>query len=143
MSPTRTAWLKMPRASAARTAQEGWLHRAHAPAEPAGDCAKEEGDETPPRGSGHRLSRCVGSLPRLLFGLIYGLPILLLVLLDLLASIFNRDILRMRYRLGCTLAGLCRLLLIAGDGRSYGSDCCISQYGRIIPGACASQRLFD
>lgn len=37
--------LEMPRAGAAWTGLEGWLDSAHAPAEPTGDCAKEEADK--------------------------------------------------------------------------------------------------
>jgi hypothetical protein len=41
--------------------------------------------------------------------LVYGLPIMLLVLLNLPASILDGHIFRMCYRLGCVLARLCRL----------------------------------
>jgi hypothetical protein len=51
----------------------------------------------------------VGGLSGLLLCLVYGLPM-------------RRTCFRMRYRLGCALARLCRLLRVAGDGRSHGRD---------------------
>jgi hypothetical protein len=98
------------------------LDRANAPAEPSGDCAKEEADEAKQCGTRHRLSCRVSGVLRLLFSLVYGLPILLLVLLNLPASILDGDVLRTRYRLGRALARLCHLLLIASYGRAHRGD---------------------
>jgi hypothetical protein len=77
------------------------------------------------------------------FALVYSLPILLLVLLNLPASILDGHVLRMRYRLSCALARLCRLLRVASDGRSHGRDGCVSQCGRIVSRDRAPQRLVN
>ena len=122
---------------------EGRFDRTKAPSEPTGDCSEKEGDETQQCGTRHRLSCCVGGLSGLLLCLVYGLPILLLVLLDLPASVLDGHVLRMRYRLSCALARLCRLLRVASDGRSHGRDGCVSQCGRIVSRDRAPQRLVD
>jgi hypothetical protein len=75
--------------------------------------------------------------------LIYSLPILLLVLLNLRASILDGHVLRMRYRLGGVLARLRRLLRVASDGRSHGRDSRVSQRARIVSRDRAPQRLVD
>jgi hypothetical protein len=86
---------------------EGRFDRTKAPSEPTGDCSEKEGDETQQCGTRHRLSRCVGGLRGLLLSLIYGLPILLLVLLNLRASILDGHVLRVSYRLGGAVARAC------------------------------------
>ena len=139
----RAARLKMPRAGALRTRLEGLLARTHAPAEPPGQAAKEEANGAKQCGARHRLSRCVGGLRHLLLSLIYCVPILLGVLLNLRASILHGDILRTCYHLSCTFPRFCRLLWIAGDNRTHGYDSCISQGRWIIPRDRASDRLLD
>jgi hypothetical protein len=119
---------------------EGRFDRTKAPSEPTGDCSEKEGDETQQGGTRHRLSRSVGGLRGLLLGLIYGLPILLLVLLNLRASILDGHVLRMRYGLGCALARLCRLQRVASDSRPHGRDGRVSQRGRIVSRDRAAQR---
>ncbi len=66
--------------------------------------------------------RCIGGLRHLLLGLIYRLPILMGILLNLRTSILHRDVLRTRYHLGRTFARFSHLLRIAGDKRTYGSN---------------------
>jgi hypothetical protein len=105
---------------------KGRFDRTKAPSKPTGDCTEEERDETQQCGARHRLSRRVGGLRGLLLCLVYGLPILLLVFLNLPASILDGHVLRVSYRLGGALARLCRLLRVASDGRSYGRDGCVS-----------------
>ena len=122
---------------------EGRFDRTKAPSEPTGDRTEEESYETKPSDTRHRLSRCVGGLRGLLLCLVYGLPILLRVLLNLLASILDGHVLRMRYRLGCALARLCRLLRVANNGRSHGRYGCVSQCGRIVSRDRAPQRLVN
>jgi hypothetical protein len=78
--------LKRPSAGAPSAGWKDRLARTHTAAEPTGQGAKEEADGAQQCGARHRLSRCVGGLRRLLLGLIYCLPILLLVLLNLRAS---------------------------------------------------------
>ena len=133
----------MPSAGVARTTWEGRLARTHAPAEPPGQAAKEEADGAKQCGARHRLSRRVGGLRPLLLSLVYRVPILLSVLLNLRASILHRDVLRTCYHLGRTVARFCRLLWIAGDNRTHGYDSCISQGRWIVPGDRASDRLLD
>jgi len=53
-------------------------------------------------GARHRLGRRVGGLRPLLLSLVYRVPILLSVLLNLRASILHRDVLRTCYHLGRT-----------------------------------------
>src|SRR4029077_8061651 len=122
---------------------EGRFDRTKAPSEPTGDCSEKEGDETQQCGTRHRLSRCVGGLSGLLLCLVYGLPILLLVLLDLPASVLDGHVFRMRYRLGCALARLYRLLRVATAACSHGRAGCVSQCGRIVSRDRAPQRLVD
>src|ERR1700747_3690425 len=113
-SPTAWLLLSCRRASG----WEGRFDRTKAPSEPTGDCTEEEGDETQQCGTRHRLSRGVGGLRGLLLCLVAALPILLLVLLTLPASILDGHVLRMRYRLSCALARLFGLLGVASDGRA-------------------------
>jgi hypothetical protein len=133
----------MPTAGVARSVREGRLDCADAPTHPAGDRAKEKGDEAKQPGSRHGLGRYLSGLRGLLLDLINCLPILLLVSLNLRASILNRDVLRVRYRLGRALARFFRVLLIAGDGRTHGCDSRVSQGGWIVSRSCTPQRLLD
>jgi hypothetical protein len=123
----------MPSAGIARSGCQSRLDPTQAPTEPTGQATKEETDCTKQCSAGHRLSRCVGGLRHLLLGLIYCLPILMGILLNLRTSILHRDVLRTRYHLGRTFPRFSHLLRIAGDNRTYGSNSCISQGRWIVP----------
>src|SRR5260370_40243235 len=123
----------MPSAVVARSGCQSPLDPTQAPTEPTGQATKEETDCTKQRSAGHRLSRCVGGLRHLLLGLIYCLPILMGIWLNLGTSILHSDVLRTRNPLGSTFPRFSHLLRSAGGNRTSGSNTSISQRRRLVP----------
>src|SRR5215213_5942272 len=95
------------------------MDRAGAAAEPGRECPKDERDRPPQRRarscSCSRSAGLSGLLPRLL----RRLTILLLILLDSVARLLDRNVGRARERLGSLIARLLRSSLVACERRPH------------------------
>ena len=119
------------------------LDRSHSSAEPGSDGSKNQSYCAKESACSNRIGRYVGSFCRLPPCGFHGLTVLLLILLDLGTSLFNRDVLRLRQSLSGAVSRLLSLVLIARECRSDCRDRRVAQRCRIVAAGRITHTPFD
>src|SRR3954465_14446495 len=108
------------------------MDRASAATEPGRECPKDERDRSPwGRARGRPCSRSAG-LNGLLPRLLRRLAVLLLILLDSVARLLDRNVGCACERLGSLIARLLRSSLVACEGRPHRRDRGVAQGGGVV-----------
>ena len=105
--------------------------------------AQQESYGTEQRASRNRLGCGVGRLLCLFLGLVDGLLVLLLVLLDLGLGLIDRNVLSLRERIGGLVRGGGLLGGITCKRRANGGDGRISDSRGVLPSRGAANLVFD